>query len=841
VNSSPRLILALALLLAGGHDLALGQTPQYSVTNLGPVQGASLNDKGQVAGYESVPTPVPAATAVVWDAVNGVQDLGIPPGFVWAQSTAINNLGHVAGVAGVSVAGPYGLFYWDSTRGFLVPGISVSSAFSISDTDLIAGWATDAFLWGPANGLQYLPVPCPGVSSQAMAISSNGAFVVGDATVHSPQCNPLGQFYVEVPVMWTAGILTELNVNYVVDVNNVGQVAGNVCQPGGLAPCYAAVWTNGVVQDLGTLPGASIGTAYSINDSGQVIGDSGNSVFVWDSKNGMRDLNSLIPTGSGIILTHAIKINNSGQILATGSSGPLGYTFLLTPPAPQLIDPVPSLLGALANLNLGGLATGGNVVKGVAADGVSEVVVRIPATNVGDQFTLTLLNDQGQSSASSSDDGGLGVVGQQTVSSQITTSAVSTPSGPMAFAFYLAPTDFPRTSPPTITCGGVTATDPQLACRFVTIQVQGPSGSPTPLPVTILRPPVVLIHGLWSDQSSWNNFLPLFGNGVVDSRFSVDRADYSYSVGSQISSYSPPYPQALSRQIANAKANSLGFQYNASGSLGILSQVQSSIQRFKNGSNPAAVPVAAVQADIVAHSMGGNITRTLPLQQSFLSSNTFGQGPIHKVITINTPHLGTPLATQLLSGNGCVGDLLASQGQIAFDNVTLNGRTVTGAVGDLIGDGFGGAMSPWLQNIANPGPHPLPMAVIAGVLNSANLGTLTTNQIAGTIRGICGVLFKNPLAVNLTPLGWPMEFGQPSDAIVPLSSQLNNLSTCTGCQSFGFVHSGGAEILGFSGPSVLPTPSDLSQFPSLVNQIPNQVIGLLNTPVTDPVFNLVNP
>jgi pimeloyl-ACP methyl ester carboxylesterase len=511
------------------------------------------------------------------------------------------------------------------------------------------------------------------------------------------------------------------------------------------------------------------------------------------------------------------------------------------PPPPELVDPVPTLLGALTNQNLSGLANGGSVVKGVAADGVSEVVVRISAANVGDQFTLTLLNDQGQSSSSSSDDGGLGGVGQQNFSSQITTSAVSTPSGPMAFALYVAPTDFPRTSPPTITCGGVTGTDPQLACRFVTIQVQGPSGSPTPLPVTILRPPVVLIHGLWSDQSSWNNFLPLFGNGVVDSRFSVDRAGYGYSVGSQISSFSPPYPQALSRQIANAKANSLGFQYNASGSLGILSQVQSYIQRFKNGSNPAAVPVAAVQADIVAHSMGGNITRTLPLQQSFLSSNTFGHGPIHKVITIDTPHLGTPLATQLLSGNGCVGDLLASHGLIAFDNVTLNGRTVTGAVGDLTGDGFGGAMSQWLQNIANPGPHPLPMAVIAGVLNSANLGTLTTNQIAGTIRGICGVLFKNPLAVNLTPLGWPMEFGQPSDAIVPLSSQVNNLSICPACQSFGFVHSGGAEILGFSGPSVLPTPSDLSKFPSLVNQIPNQVIGLLNTPVTDPVFNLVNP
>ncbi len=119
--------------------------------------------------------------------------------------------------------------------------------------------------------------------------------------------------------------------------------------------------------------------------------------------------------------------------------------------------------------------------------------------------------------------------------------------------------------------------------------------------------------------------------------------------------------------------------------------------------------------------------------------------------------------------------------------------------------------------------------------------TLTTNQNAGTIRAICGVLFKNPLAVNLTPQGWPAEFGQPSDAIVPLSSQLNNVSPSPGSPFLGFVHSGGAEALGFAGPSALPTPSDLSQFPSGVSQIPNQVIGLLNTPVTNPVFNLVNP
>jgi hypothetical protein len=90
--------------------------------------------------------------------------------------------------------------------------------------------------------------------------------------------------------------------------------------------------------------------------------------------------------------------------------------------------------------------------------------------------------------------------------------------------------------------------------------------------------------------------------------------------------------------------------------------------------------------------------------------------------------------------------------------------------------------------------------------------------------------------VNLTPTGWTTVFGEANDAIVGLSSQLNNLSADPG-QLFtndgsgrGFVHSPGTERLGFLGPSVLD--------PSAV---PNQVINLLNTPISSQLFHLLNP
>jgi hypothetical protein len=104
-----------------------------------------------------------------------------------------------------------------------------------------------------------------------------------------------------------------------------------------------------------------------------------------------------------------------------------------------------------------------------------------------------------------------------------------------------------------------------------------------------------------------------------------------------------------------------------------------------------------------------------------------------------------------------------------------------------------------------------------------------------------GSAASNELAINLTPQEWPSELGPLSDAIVPLSSQLNGPSSSAGFEFFGFVHSGGAETLCFGGPAVLPTLTDLGQSPSQVQQVPNQVIVLLNTWIRSTAFNWVNP
>src|SRR4029077_4672711 len=101
-------------------------------------------------------------------------------------------------------------------------------------------------------------------------------------------------------------------------------------------------------------------------------------------------------------------------------------------------------------------------------------------------------------------------------------------------------------------------------------------------------------------------------------------------IGSQITASVPAYSPA---RLSLTTEAALGFRHNATS---ILNQIQGKIREFGDGKNPINAPVATVQVDIVARSMGGDVARTLPLLTGFASDNTFGRGIIHKLITIDT-------------------------------------------------------------------------------------------------------------------------------------------------------------------------------------------------------------
>ena len=274
------------------------------------------------------------------------------------------------------------------------------------------------------------------------------------------------------------------------------------------------------------------------------------------------------------------------------------------------------------------------------------------------------------------------------------------------------------------------------------------------------------------------------------------------------------------------------MRYNAPN---VQSQVNNWIDALKGGSNPAGISVAAVQADVVAHSMGGLVARQMVLQPGFLNPDTFGQGNIHKLITIDTPHLGSQVALNILgqgqfSETGCLQQLLAKNGKFAIESAVLgDGTIVPGASGDLQGDNNTGAMSADLQRLNRDSRHPIPWAPIEGQYSDfSKLDSQSPLNPAKLIRLFCNT---DPLALQLTSTGWPQIFhGEANDAIVSVKSQENGISGA-GALISDEVHSPGTEKLGFAGPSMLDA-----------GVVPDLVITLLNTPLNDTAYYFpINP
>jgi probable HAF family extracellular repeat protein len=101
----------------------------------------------------------------------------------------------------------------------------------------------------------------------------------------------------------------------------------------------AFLWRNGVMTDLGMLPGDALSIANAINAKGQVVGNSCDvnfncRVFLW--QNGvMTDLNALIPADSPLYLTYGGGINDRGEIAGQAFNQNTGDTpaFLAIPVA----------------------------------------------------------------------------------------------------------------------------------------------------------------------------------------------------------------------------------------------------------------------------------------------------------------------------------------------------------------------------------------------------------------------------------------------------------------------------------------------------------------------------
>jgi hypothetical protein len=506
--------------------------------------------------------------------------------------------------------------------------------------------------------------------------------------------------------------------------------------------------------------------------------------------------------------TQSVILNDTGitqvtiapSFATTGVQWDFSITNVKFTPGPAaLVDPVPTLItkaGITTDATL--LSSYGTIVKNVAADGVTQVVVRIQATSVGEQMSLVLYNSSNTPSTYAPFDGSLSAIGGPPGASSVTVTAISTPNGPMAFAVYTAPDDFARL-----------ALDDTAMLRsgFIAIQsLQNAAFHPV-ANLNIVRPPVFLIHGLWDSAAGWVDFTGITAD--IYSRFYTGIAEWGT-------------PMYVSGSADPVKESSIGIVYSAPK---VLKELNDFVSQFKNSTS-----TASVQVDVIAHSMGGLMTKGLRGVTTFTSPSNYGKGPIHKVITIGTPHLGSPLAIELLTGqNGCIDRKLDAAGLNVFGVVTPRGYThqTTGAVYDLQGNGLGvnSTLSPFLLSTVTTN-LPLPMALVAGEYTDANLVGLYSFQssvLADLANAVCP---NNTITLALAAHNWPLVMGTPySDGIVPLTSELDNqAATSPSMVIQGIVHSNGAVSLGFDGPTELNG--------GYGTDVATQVIFLLNEFVT---------
>jgi len=352
----------------------------YTVIDLGDLPGGGhfshaygINDSGQVIGTGHVPGD-PYPHAFLWD--NGVfTDLGdLPGGDHESAAHGINASGQVVGYSEAATANK--AFLWSggvmTDLGGLPGADDWSYATSINSGGQVVGQSGAAgshraFLWQDLNG--------NGVSDSG-EMQDLGDLPGGDDWSYATSINATGQVVGDSSVagashafLWDNGAMIDLgalsgghNSSAAMDINDGSQVVG-FSGMSGTGSARAFLWEdlngNGVsdlgeMQDLGDLPGGSdVSVAWAINEGGQVVGQSvvggDGRAFVWDSADGMIDLNTrLDASGDGWTLYRAEGINDSGWIIGSGlNPAGTGHGFLLKP------VPEPATLALLA---LGGLA-----------------------------------------------------------------------------------------------------------------------------------------------------------------------------------------------------------------------------------------------------------------------------------------------------------------------------------------------------------------------------------------------------------------------------------------------------------------------------------------------------
>ena len=305
---------------------AMGQTngascsaAHYRVVAL-PLRPAHVNEARQVAGTTT------GHRAALWTEQSGLRELPLPGGFYNSEAAAVNNSGHVTGVAYDRAFSEHRAFTFANGALTLLPG-EQSHPYNISDSDEVAGESllpgkttTGPVVW-IGTAIRSLGGCCGGSAKGV----NNGGEVTGDVYDKDGRYQAF---------LWTATRGLKIigppdRYSSTIAINAQGHV---VVQAFSEVFLYAG----------GSLTHVDLSSRYpsqprAINNCDVIVGSCGpfadaERAFIWDKSDGFRDLNTRIASDSGWTLESADSINDHGEIVGRGDyKGQDNTGFLLIP------------------------------------------------------------------------------------------------------------------------------------------------------------------------------------------------------------------------------------------------------------------------------------------------------------------------------------------------------------------------------------------------------------------------------------------------------------------------------------------------------------------------------
>jgi len=271
-----------------------------------PLQPQAVNSHGTIAGTTK------DHRAAVWDEQSGMQELPIPPGFDGSEGIAINDAGHVVGIAHARARDIHAAFYFANGVVTLLPG-DQTRVYGISDSDVITGEAvlpgtmkSSAVYWGN-NVVHAIPMCCGGV---AIHINSGGS-IIGNTY------DEAGKYHAFV---WTPQAGLHL-------IGDAGRYTSSVAN-NDLGHVVIEAFPDSFIERDGTLTAIDMKVNYpvhpmAINTADNVVGAMGRSAesekaFIWSLTMGGRDVNQLIDSSSGFKVRQAVAINARCNIVGIG-------------------------------------------------------------------------------------------------------------------------------------------------------------------------------------------------------------------------------------------------------------------------------------------------------------------------------------------------------------------------------------------------------------------------------------------------------------------------------------------------------------------------------------------